>query len=81
MNTIVDHDTITWVLNRTRYCDAPNCSQDAAIVAASPHNDRFCTDHANRGAAIAADLAFTGWYRITEMHDLNGALVAHVHAI
>ena len=81
MSTIVEHDTITWILNRTRYCDDAHCSQDAVIVAASPNNDRFCSEHADHAAAIATDVAFTGWYRITEMHDLNHVLVAHVHAI
>jgi len=83
MTTIVEHDAITWVLNRTRYCDDPHCSQDAAVIAATPHNDRFCTEHAatTRAAAVAADVAFTGWYRITEMHYCDHVLVAHVHAI
>lgn len=81
MSTIVEHDTITWVLNGTHYCDDDHCSQDATIVAASAHNARFCSDHTGRAAAIAAEPGFTGWYRIVATHYCGQVLVANVHAI
>ncbi|WP_071289319.1 hypothetical protein [Mycolicibacterium llatzerense] len=78
---IVESDAITWVLNRSHYCDAPHCSQPAAIVAASAHNDRFCLYHSEAAADAAADPAFAGWYRIESTHYCGHVLVATVHAI
>lgn len=79
--TIIESDAISWVLNGSHYCDAPHCSQPAAIVAASPHNDRFCLDHSDHAATAAAHPAFTGWYRIEDTHYCGHVLVANVHAI
>lgn len=81
MTTIVEHDTINWVLNRTHYCDVPCCSQPASIIAASSHNDRFCCDHADHASAVTTDATFTGWYRITATHYCAHVLVAAVYAI
>jgi hypothetical protein len=84
MSTTTDHivdDVQIWILTRSQYCSAPQCSQPADIIAASPRHEQFCAGHIDQAATAAAQPDFAGWFRIEHTHYVGADLITTVHPL